>query len=46
MDMFQLVCGWRSVKLILTMDLMLLNPYFHGTISRNGAPFWFGSTRP
>ena len=25
---------------------MLLNPYFHGTTSRSGAPFWFGQHRP
>ncbi len=23
-----------------------LKPYFHGTTSRTGAPFWFGSTSP
>jgi hypothetical protein len=28
-----------STKRILTTDLMLLNPYFHGTTSRIGAPF-------
>jgi hypothetical protein len=25
------------------MDLPLLKPYFHGTTSRTGAPFWLGS---
>src|SRR4051794_33580774 len=25
---------------------MPLNPYFHGTTSRNGAPFWFNSVSP
>ena len=44
--MFQLVSGSRSMKRIRTMDLMLLKPYFHGTISRRGAPFWFGRTCP
>ena len=23
-----------------------MKPYFHGTTSRTGAPFWFGSTSP
>ena len=36
------VCGCFSAKRIRTMDLMPLNPYFHGTTSRSGAPFWFG----
>src|SRR5262245_28389056 len=44
--MFQDVGGWRSVKRISTIDLMPLKPYFHGVISRSGAPFWFGSTLP
>ena len=43
---FQLVTGMRSVKSMRTIALMLLNPYFHGTTSRSGAPFWFGRTRP
>ena len=34
------------MKRILTIDLMPLKPYFHGTTSRSGAPFWFGSTLP
>ena len=25
---------------------MPLKPYFHGTTSRSGAPFWFGSVLP
>jgi hypothetical protein len=29
-----------------TTDLMPLKPYFHGTMSLIGAPFWFGSTAP
>ncbi len=37
--MFQLVGGSLSVKRMVTMDLMLLNPYYHGTISLSGAPF-------
>ena len=44
--MFQDVGGWRSVKRISTIDLMLLKPYFQGTTSRSGAPFWFGSGCP
>ena len=40
------VGGWRSVKRISTIDLMPLKPYFHGTTSRSGAPFWLGSTLP
>jgi hypothetical protein len=40
------VRGARSTNLMLTMDLMPLNPYFQGTISRSGAPFWFGNTLP
>jgi hypothetical protein len=31
--------GCFSVKRILTIDLMLLKPYFHGTTRRIGAPF-------
>jgi hypothetical protein len=27
---------------IRTIDLIDLKPYFHGTTSRIGAPFWFG----
>ncbi|GIT15114.1 MAG: hypothetical protein CM1200mP36_08700 [Gammaproteobacteria bacterium] len=37
--MFQLVCGCSSMKRMPTMDLMLLKPYFQGTISLKGAPF-------
>ena len=33
------VAGILSTKRIRTTDLMLLKPYFHGTTSRNGAPF-------
>jgi hypothetical protein len=40
------VGGCFSTKRILTIDLMPLKPYFHGTTSRSGAPFWFGSTLP
>ena len=35
--MFHVVGGSRSVRVILTIDLMLLNPYFHGTTSLIGA---------
>ena len=36
----------RATSFIFTIDLMLLKPYFHGTTSRSGAPFWLGMTRP
>ncbi len=36
----------RGTKRNETIDLMLLNPYFQGTTSRIGAPFWFGSIFP
>ena len=36
---FQLVAGSWSVKVIRTMDLIDLNPYFQGTTNRMGAPF-------
>ena len=29
-----------------TIDFAPLKPYFHGMITRSGAPFWLGSTRP
>ncbi len=35
-----------SVKSMRTIDLMLMKPYFQGTTSRSGAPFWFGSGLP
>ena len=35
-----------SVKRISTIDLMPLKPYFQGTTSRSGAPFWFGRDWP
>ena len=34
------------MKRILTIDLTPLKPYFQGTTSRSGAPFWFGSILP
>ena len=40
------VGGISGRKVIRTIDLMLLKPYFHGTTRRNGAPFWFGITSP
>ena len=43
---FQLVNGIFSTKVIATIDLMLLKPYFHGTTSRSGAPFCCGSGLP
>ena len=44
--MFQDVGGCCSTRRMRTIDLMLLNPYFHGTTSRIGAPFWFSSVLP
>ena len=46
MERFHVVSGWFSTNLIRTMDLMLLNPYFHGTTRRMGAPFWYGLLYP
>lgn len=43
---FQVVFGCSRTRLIRTIDLMLLKPYFHGTTRRNGAPFWLGNSRP
>src|SRR6185295_16045695 len=45
-DSCQVLSGCFSVNLILTIDLMCLNPYFHGTASRSGAPFCGGTTSP
>ena len=45
-SIFQDVTGCLSTRLIRTIDLMLLKPYFHGTTSLSGAPFWFGSVSP
>jgi hypothetical protein len=42
--MFHVVGGMVSVRLIRTIDLIDLNPYFHGTTSRIGAPFCFGAS--
>lgn len=44
--MFQVEGGCRSGSVIFTIDLMPLKQYFHGTTSRIGAPFWFGSVLP
>src|SRR6185369_18091290 len=44
--MFHVVGGKAEVKLILTIDLMLLNPYFHGTTSLIGAPSCGGRVCP
>ena len=44
--MFQLVLGRVDMKRILTMLLIPLNPYFQGTTSRMGAPFWLGMALP
>ena len=32
--------------LLINAGMAPLKPYFQGTTSRKGAPFWFGSTRP
>src|SRR2546430_9987132 len=34
---------FRSIR---TIDFALLKPYFQGTTTRIGAPFWFGRTWP
>ena len=34
----QKVAGRSAVSVIRVIDLMLLNPYFHGTTSRTGGP--------
>ena len=44
--MFHDAGGCFSTKRTLTMDLMLLKPYFHGTTTRIGAPFCAGKTSP
>ena len=38
--------GMVSTSEIRTIDLIDLKPYFHGTTSRIGAPFWFGIGSP
>ncbi len=43
---FQVVGGISSTSRMETMLLMLLKPYFQGTTSRIGAPFWAGSALP
>ena len=35
---FQVLGGCVAVSVTFTIDLIPLNPYFHGTISRTGAP--------
>ena len=44
--MFQVVVGWVSMNRIRTIALPPLKPYFQGTTSRSGAPFWLGSGLP
>src|SRR2546423_13166847 len=44
--MFQVVGGCSATKLIFTMDLMLLKPYFQGTTNRIGAPSCGGRVCP
>ena len=44
-DLFQAVAGCLSVKRMRTIDLQLLNPYFHGSTMRTGAPSWLGSAK-
>ena len=36
----------HSEEVIFTIDLMLLNPYFQGTINLKGAPFCAGKISP
>src|SRR5262249_1482110 len=40
------VLGCSVTRRMRTIDLALLNPYFHGTTIRTGAPFWLGRTCP
>ena len=40
------MAGILSTNLIRTIDLADLNPYFHGTITRIGAPCWLASVCP
>ena len=42
----QVETGCSSTSAIFTIDLMPLKPYFHGTTSRTGAPFWLGRVAP
>src|ERR1041385_4265167 len=44
--MFQVVGGCAATRLIFTIDLILLNPYFHGTTRRIGAPSCGGNVCP
>ena len=43
---FHVVGGSLATKRILTIDLMLLKPYFHGSVMRTGAPSCGGSVSP
>ena len=40
------VSGCLRTNEIFTIDFAPLNPYFHGTTSRTGVPFWFGNVSP
>ena len=42
----QKLFGRLSVNSMETMDLMLLKPYFHGVMSRMGAPCCWGRGLP
>src|SRR2546422_7663156 len=44
--LFHAVGGSALVSRIRTIDFALLKPYFQGTTTRIGAPFWFGRTWP
>ena len=46
LDFIHAVDGWPGQKRMATIDLIDLKPYFHGTTSRIGAPFWLGMARP
>ncbi len=43
LERFQNVAGRSAVNSIRASDLPLLNPYFHGTTSRMGAPCCFSN---
>src|SRR5262249_19593405 len=43
---FHVDLGWSSTSLMRTIDLIPLNPYFHGTTRRSGAPFCGGRVSP
>ena len=46
LDFFPEAFGRLSVKVMLTIDLADLNPYFQGKARRIGAPCWGGAGLP